>query len=81
LRLTLCHGGIGFFPGLIAAEAVASSRLQPLLNQWQAPEGALFLITLSAPRAPARVQAFKQFLLEQVAAGAEEKERQDGFEK
>ena len=66
LRLTLSHGGIGFFPGLVAADAVTTNRLLPLLEQWQAPEGALFLITLNAPRAPARVQAFKQFLQEQI---------------
>lgn len=66
LRLTLCHGGIGFFPGLIAAEALQTAQLLPLLGEWQAPAGALYLITLSAPRAPARVQAFKQFLMEQI---------------
>lgn len=67
LRLTLAGGGIGYFPHLVAEHALARGELLPLLDAWQCPEGELFLITLNGLRAPARVQAFKRFLLEQLA--------------
>ena len=66
-RLTLCHGGVGYFPALIAQPALALGLLQPVLGDWQAPAGELYLITLSAPRSPARVQAFKEFLQAQLS--------------
>ncbi len=40
--------------------------LQPVLTDWTTSAGELFLITQSGLRVPARVQAFKQFLLERL---------------
>lgn len=65
LRLTLSGLGIGLFPYLIAERSLQQGLLQSLLEDWQGPQGELFLITLSGPRAPARVQAFKEFILQE----------------
>ncbi|MGL4206328.1 MAG: LysR family transcriptional regulator [Aeromonadaceae bacterium] len=69
LRLTLAGGGIGYFPQLIAEQAIKRGELRPLLTEWQSPMGELFLITMSGLRTPTRVQAFRAFLLERLAEG------------
>ena len=66
LRLTLAGGGIGYFPELVAASSLQRGLLQPVLTDWTTNAGELFLITQSGLRVPARVQAFKQFLLERL---------------
>ena len=66
LRLTLAGGGIGYFPELVAASSLQRGLLQPVLTDWTTSAGELFLITQSGLRVPARVQAFKQFLLERL---------------
>lgn len=70
LRLTLHGGGIGFFPALVAAEGLQQGRLQAVLTDWQAPAGELFMITQNSRQAPARVQAFKAYLLAALQAPA-----------
>ena len=67
LRLTLAGGGIGYFPQLVASGSLQRGLLQPVLTDWTTSAGELFLITQSGLRVPARVQAFKQFLLERLA--------------
>ena len=67
LRLTLCGGGIGYFPQLVAASALQQGRLQAVLTDWQSPAGELFMITQGGMQAPARVQAFKAYLLAALA--------------
>lgn len=67
LRLTLCGGGLGLMPSLVAAQGVARGDLLPVLTDWQAPAAELYLITHSGLRAPARVRAFKEFLLAALA--------------
>ena len=66
LRLTLAGGGIGYFPQLVASSSLQRGLLQPVLTDWTTSAGELFLITQSGLRVPARVQAFKQFLLERL---------------
>ena len=66
LRLTLAGGGIGYFPQLVASGSLQRGLLQPVLTDWTTSAGELFLITQSGLRVPARVQAFKQFLLERL---------------
>ena len=68
LRLTLAGGGIGYFPALVAEGSLQRGLLQPVLTDWTTSSGELFLITQSGLRVPARVQAFKQFLLERLAS-------------
>ncbi len=70
LRLTLANGGIGLFPQLVAADAWQQGRLQQVLADWLLPDGELFMISQSGQRMPARVQAFRQFLLEELSTTA-----------
>lgn len=68
LRLTIAGGGIGPLPDLVAAAAVASSSLVPVLPGWSVSEGKLYAISLSGREAPARVRVFRDFLRAELAA-------------
>ncbi|QJQ94850.1 MULTISPECIES: LysR family transcriptional regulator [Halomonadaceae] len=62
LRLTIAGGGVGPIPDLVAAEAVASGALLPVLTDWRVSEGTLYAISLSGKDAPARVRVFREFV-------------------
>lgn len=62
LRLTMAGGGIGPIPDLVAAPAVMTGALAPVLPQWSVSEGRLYAISLAGRDAPARVRAFREFV-------------------
>lgn len=68
LRLTLAGGGIGPIPDLVAAKAVASGALSPVLPEWNVSEGKLYAISLSGRAAPARVRVFRDFVRTELGA-------------
>lgn len=62
LRLIMAGGGIGPVPDMVAAPAVASGAILPVLPEWSASSGALYAISLSGRDAPARVRVFRDFV-------------------
>lgn len=68
LRLTVAGGGIGPIPDLVAAVAVASGALTPVLPEWSVSEGRLYAISLGGGDAPARVRVFREFIRSELAA-------------
>lgn len=62
LRLAIAGGGIGPIPDLVAAAAVASGALSPVLPEWSVSKGTLYAISLSGREAPARVRVFRDFV-------------------
>ncbi len=68
LRLTMAGGGIGAIPNLVAAAAVASGALVPVLPRWSVAEGKLYAISVGGRDAPARVRVFREFVRTELAA-------------
>ncbi len=54
--------GIADLPDFIAGDAIRSGKVQPVLDGWSQPEGAVHLVTPPGGPRPARVEALGDFL-------------------
>ncbi|WP_162094966.1 LysR family transcriptional regulator [Pseudomonas chlororaphis] len=59
--------GIALLPDFIVADALAASRLVPVLCEWQAPPISIHAVYPSARRVPQKTRAFIEFLVAQLA--------------
>ena len=67
VRTATVHGaGVGLIPSLAAEHEVAAGRLTPVLPGWHSHRTKLHLVYPSARFLPAKVRAFRDFLLEQL---------------
>lgn len=62
LRLAAAGGGIGPVPDLVAAAALGSGAVVPVLPEWTVSIGTLYAVSLDGRVAPARVRAFRDFM-------------------
>lgn len=70
-REVLRHGGgVGLLPSFVAHSALEDGTLVRVLPRFALPTGTLFLVHPRMAHVPAKVVAFKAFLLEQLAARA-----------
>ena len=70
-REVLRHGGgVGLLPSFVAQSALEDGSLVRVLPRFALPTGTLYLVHPRMAHVPAKVAAFKAFLLEQLAARA-----------
>jgi DNA-binding transcriptional LysR family regulator len=68
-REVLRHGGgVGILPSFVAQPALEDGSLVRVLPRFMLPNGSLFLVHPRMAHVPAKVVAFKAFVLEQLAA-------------
>ena len=70
VRLAVAGGGIAPIPAPVAAQALVTGALRPVLPDWRVADARLFAISLSGRDAPARVRVFREFLREELAAAS-----------
>jgi len=63
----LAGGGIGLVPRLVSAQDEVEGRLVRVLPDWVLPSGALHVVYPSGQNLPARVTAFRDFVVEAYA--------------
>lgn len=56
-------GGIALLPSFLADNSVSSGELVPVLPRWQVPSGAIYLVYPATRKPPAKLAAFRDFLL------------------
>ncbi len=62
IQMAIVGAGIGFFPVMMALDAVHRGELEPLLPEYQSEETPLHLVVPSASFIPARVALLRDFL-------------------
>ena len=69
LRASLvASAGIGLLPAYVAEADVKRGTLMRVLPRWTVPSGRMWIVHASAPKLPAKVAAFRDFLVETLRA-------------
>jgi DNA-binding transcriptional LysR family regulator len=66
--MIVAGAGIGLLPHLNAAADEASGRIVRILPEWHAPGASLYVVYPSRKNVPARVTAFRDFVVEAFAS-------------
>jgi DNA-binding transcriptional LysR family regulator len=60
-------GGITLLPSFLAEPSISAGELVAVLPRWQLPTGAIWLVHPAARNLPAKLVAFRDFIIEALA--------------